>query len=109
MSLRSNRKGKNMDQQFIDKLFIEKDILERKQIIQEYNTTGFLDRNNAISKIIDLRERDGQVALIYCVSLPREPVLLEQLTNKGLIDELEKQITVLEAELLNINNHPFRR
>ena len=90
-----------MNEQFIDKLSIEKDIIERRQIIQEYQRTRFLDRNNVISKIIELREKDDQFALVTCAMISPNPVLLEQLTDKGLIEELQTQIRILEAKLLS--------
>ena len=46
-----------------DKLSLTKDIIERENIVYQFQTTGFLDRNDAIEKITALQITDAELAL----------------------------------------------
>ena len=46
-----------------DKLSLAKDIAEREKIVYQFQTSGFLDRNNAIEKITSLQITDAELAL----------------------------------------------
>ncbi len=76
-----------------------KDIEERKHIISTYRTTGFLDRNDAIDKIMKLRVNDLEVAQITTVNLTQFCIPFDQATNDQIIDELIMQMNILKAKL----------
>lgn len=44
-----------------DKLSVAKDIAERQSIIHKFETTGFLDRNEAINKVTSLQITDAEL------------------------------------------------
>lgn len=46
-----------------DKMSITKDIVERENIIRQFHTTGFFDRNEAIEKILSLQYTDADMAI----------------------------------------------
>ena len=46
-----------------DRLSITKDIVERQNIIRQFQITGFLDRNDAIKKIESIQVTDAELAL----------------------------------------------
>ena len=46
-----------------DKISITKDITERENTIRQFQTTGFLDRNEAIKKITSLQLTDADMAI----------------------------------------------
>ena len=46
-----------------DRLPITKDIVERQNIIRQFQITGFLDRNNAIKKIESIQVTDAELTL----------------------------------------------
>lgn len=45
-----------------DKLSLAKDIAERENIVNQFQTTGFLDRNDAIEKIKSIQLTDVELA-----------------------------------------------
>ena len=45
-----------------DKLSITRDIIEREQIVRQFQTTGFLDRDDAIKKITSIQLTDDELA-----------------------------------------------
>lgn len=47
-----------------DRLSLEKDIIERDRIIEQYKLFGYLDRADAIDKIKELRATDLEVATV---------------------------------------------
>ena len=81
-----------------------KDLEERKQIIQRYQRTGYLDRANAIRKIQELRMTDADVAAATVASLAVSSTPFEQVSDQGIVAELQMQANVLTAELLK-NTH----
>ena len=82
-----------------DKASILKDISEREQIIRDYQLTGHLDRNKAIEKIQELRLTDADVAMATTVRLAISATPFEQITDQGIIAELQVQVGILVAKL----------
>lgn len=83
----------------LDKQKLQQDIDERNAIIAQYYETGYLDRNNTIQKIRELRLTNEKVAKITIPTVPVNAVPLACLTNVRLIDELNMQISILKAEI----------
>ena len=83
-----------------DKASIQKDIDDRMQIINHYRTTGQLDRIKAIEKIQELRIKDKAVASVTTARLVVSSIPASQASDQAVIDELQLQIGVLTAELL---------
>lgn len=50
----------NSTKRNFDKLSVTKDIAERQNIIHKFETTGFLDRNEAINKVTSLQITDAE-------------------------------------------------
>lgn len=50
-----------------DKLSLTKDIIEREKIVYQFQTTGFLDRNDAIEKINSIQITDIELATATAV------------------------------------------
>lgn len=79
------------------------DISIREQIIQNYHQTGYLDRDEVIKKILELRCSDAQVAEITAIqqlSTGFHP--FSQATDQEIIYELQMQISILSKELNDI-------
>lgn len=53
----------NLIKKEYDKLSIKKDIVERQNIIRQFQITGFLDRNDAIKRIESIQGTDAELAL----------------------------------------------
>ena len=51
----------NSTKRNFDKLSVTKDIAERQNIIHKFETTGFLDRNEAINKVTSLQITDAEL------------------------------------------------
>lgn len=81
------RGGYRMDsiKQTCDNSTLMKDLTERQQIIQLFNCTGYIDRDNAIKKIKELRVTDVDVAAITSAKLVTNSILFDNATNEGLI------------------------
>lgn len=79
---------------------IEKDINERNEIINTYFSTGYLDRDTAISKIVKLRDTDEKVAAVTNVKLAQYSVPFSEVPNENIVAELKMQVDILTAELL---------
>ena len=77
-----------------------KDILDRRQIIQHYRLTGFLDRDNAIKKITELRLTDNEVAKVTTAALAVKSIPFSLASDQDIIGELQIQIDILTAKLL---------
>jgi hypothetical protein len=75
-----------------------KDILERKQIIDNYHLTGYLDRDQAIKKIVELRQTDAEVAAVTSARLVVSSMPFSSVSNQGIIAELQMQIDILSAK-----------
>lgn len=65
-----------------------------------YQTTGQIDRLKAIEKIQELRIIDKEVAAVTTARLVLSSIPASQASDQVIIDELQLQIVVLTAELL---------
>ena len=92
------------NKQTYDNATMMKDLTERKQIIQSFYSTGYIDRDNAIKKIKELRVTDADVAAITSAKLVTNSVPFENATNEGLIAELQMQVDILAAKVIVENN-----
>ena len=86
----------------IDQLKSEKDISDRQQIIQKYQLTGYLDRDNAIEMIKELRIADNLVLMEASIRVATNPVPLEQASDQVIVAELQAQINILTTKLLRL-------
>ena len=77
---------------------IRKDIQERQQIINEYKMTRRLDRDKAISKIMELRTTNMEVLTVTLANQTSIP--LSNAPNEMLLNDLQMQINMLNTELL---------
>lgn len=75
------------------------DISERERIISTYRTTGYLDRNQAIEKIKELRMTDKEVATVTAAQLAVNSIPFEAASDEKIIGELQMQIDILKAKL----------
>ena len=89
----------NNEKEIYDKASIIKDISERKEIIDKYNLTGFLDRQSAIDKIRKLRMTDEHVAATTAARLVVSSVPFDQASNESIIAELQMQLDVLIVKI----------
>jgi hypothetical protein len=88
------------NQKAYDKSSALKEISEREQIIRNYRLTGFLDRDNAVKKILELRQSDKKVAVVTAAKLVSGAVPFSEASNQVIISELQMQIDILLANLL---------
>ncbi len=86
-----------------DKLSITKDIIERENIIRRFQTTGFLDRNEAIEKIMSLQFTDADMAFATVAKQTQcGSVNLYQADNNLIIGNIQFQIEILNAKLAKL-------
>ena len=86
-----------------DKLSIAKDIIERENIIRQFQTTGFLDRNEAIEKMKALQLTDADMALATVAKQTQcGSVNLYQADNNLIITNMQFQIDFLKAKLAKL-------
>ena len=83
-----------------DKATLLKDIEERKRIIHEYQLTGRLDREKAIEKIKELRLTDEDVAKVTTTRLAVSSTPFSQASDNGIVAELQMQVDILSAKVL---------
>lgn len=83
-----------------DKTSMLKDIKERRQIIEKYQMTGILDREDAIQKIQLLRLTNNEVAVATATRLAVSSTPFSQTSDQGIIAELQMQVKILTAKLL---------
>ena len=83
-----------------DKASLIKDIDERNSIILNYERSGFLDRDNAIKKIMELRTSDEDVAIATALNTSKNSIPLIQSTNNQLVRDLAMQRDILQAKLI---------
>lgn len=74
-------------------------IKERKDIIDKYYQTGYLDRDEAVKKIKELRITDENVGKITTIKLAQSSIPFEYATNESIVAELEMQTNILITEL----------
>lgn len=82
-----------------DRLSLEKDIIERDRIIEQYKLFGYLDRADAIDKIKELRATDLEVATVTAAKLAKGSIPFEQCPNDQIISELILQRNILKTKL----------
>lgn len=83
-----------------DKLSITRDIIEREKIVRQFQTTGFLDRDDAINKITSLQFTDTELAKATVVQQVKNGrVDLYQVDNHTIITNMQFQIDFLKAKL----------
>lgn len=86
-----------------DKMSITNDIIERENIIRQFQTTGFLDRNKAIKKITLLQLTDADMAFATVAKQTQcGSVDLYQADNNLIIANIQFQIEILNAKLANL-------
>lgn len=86
-----------------DKMSITKDIIERENIVHLFETTGFLDRNEAINKITSLQFTDEELVKATAVQQVKNgSVDLYQVDNYTIVTNIQFQIDFLKAKLAKI-------
>lgn len=85
----------------IDKINTVQDINDRKEIINRFRLTGYIDRNDAINKIVSLRSKDSDILAVATAEQISGSVPLSDAPNEALINELQKQIDLLALKLGN--------
>lgn len=83
-----------------DKISLSKDISEINNIIQVFQETGYLDRDNAIDKIKKLRNNDEDIAIVTAAKLLSYSIPFEQTSNTQIVSELIMQRDILQAKLV---------
>ena len=86
-----------------DKASLIKEIHERDIIICNYQKCGFLDRDDAIRKIQELRKGDKDIATATVVNLSVSSTPFSQSTNDQIVRELAMQRNILQAKLIKKN------
>lgn len=81
---------------------IIKDIIDRKKIVFDYRMYGILDRDRAINKIKELRNKDKEVEKITTVNLAISSIPFSMSSDDQIVAELDMQKTILEAELFRL-------
>ena len=86
-----------------DKMSIIKDIVERENIIRQFQSTRILDRNKAIEKITSLQLTDADMAFATVAKQTQcGRVDLYQVDNYTIITNIKFQIDFLKAKLVKI-------
>jgi len=94
-----------MDNRFketYDRASMLKDISDREQMINNFRRTGYLDRDKAIQKIQELRLSDTDVAAATTARLSISSTPFSQVSDQGIIAELQMQLEILSAKTLKI-------
>ncbi len=94
-----------MDNRFketYDRASMLKDISDREQMINNFRRTGYLDRDKAIQKIQELRLSDTDVAAATTERLAISSTPFSQVSDQGIIAELQMQLEILSAKTLKI-------
>ena len=86
-----------------DKLSLTKDIVERENIVYQFQTTGFLDRNDAINKITALQITDIELAVATKAKQAASGSgNLYQVDDNLIITNIQFQIDFLKAKLAKL-------
>ena len=86
-----------------DKLSLTKDIIEREKIVYQFQTTGFLDRNDAIEKIKLIQLTDVELATATVAKQVQfGSIDLYQADNELIITNMQFQINFLKAKLAKL-------
>lgn len=86
-----------------DRASMLKDISERKQLIDEYRSTGYLNRETAIRKIQELRLTDSDVSAATSIRLATSRTPFAQATDEAIAAELQMQIDILSMKMTKLN------
>lgn len=81
---------------------IIKDIVDRKKIIFDYRMYGILDRDSAINKIKELRNKDKEVKKITTLNLAISSIPFSMSSDDQIVAELDMQKTILETKLFRL-------
>lgn len=81
---------------------IIKDIVDRKKIIFDYRMYGILDRDSAINKIKELRNKDKEVEKITTLNLAISSIPFSMSSDDQIVAELDMQKTILETKLFRL-------
>lgn len=81
---------------------IIKDIIDRKKIVFDYKMYGILDRDSAINKIKELRNKDKEVEKITTVNLAISSIPFSMSSDDQIVAELDMQKAILEAKLFRL-------
>ena len=85
----------------MDIISIQNSIAERDRIIYEFNRSGFLNRDDAIRKIIELRGTDQEVLAVTTGNMViGGSTPFSECSDAQLVDELEMQADILRAKLI---------
>ena len=86
-----------------DKASLAKDIIERESIIQRFQMTGYLDRDDAIKKIETKIFMDADLTLATAAKQAQSgSVNLRQADNNLIITNLQFQVDFLKAKLAKL-------
>lgn len=86
-----------------DKLSLTKDIIERENIVYQFQATGFLDRTDAIEKIKSIQFTDIELATAtVATQVQFGSIDLYQADNKLIITNILFQIDFLKAKLAKL-------
>lgn len=85
-----------------DAVSLARDIKERKEIIDTFCRYGYLDRDNAIKKLLELRGKDSEVMTITSAKLVVSSIPFEQASNHDIVAELEMQMGILSGKLADM-------
>ena len=82
---------------------LTKDIIEREKIVYQFQTTGFLDRNDAIEKINSIQITDIELATATAVKQVQfGSIDLYQADDNLIIANMQFQIDFLKAKLAKL-------
>ena len=82
---------------------VEKDISEREKIIRDFTNYGYLDRNDAINKIISLQMTDFEMTLATrAKQIESGTANLYLADEKLIIDNIQFQLDFLELKLAKL-------
>lgn len=84
-----------------DAVSLARDIKERQDIIDTFNRYGYLDRDNAIRIILELRKSDLEVAVVANAQQINGSIPIVCASDQQLVFELNNQLKILNAKLLN--------
>lgn len=79
---------------------LKSEINEREKIINAYRSSGYLDREKAIEKILQLRQTDEKILTVTSLELAQQSIPFSQASNESIISELQMQLEILHIELL---------
>lgn len=95
-----SEKANATDINILDEESMIKDIAERDAIIRNYQICGFLDRDDAIKKIQELRISDADIMEATAIKLAVSSTPFSQSTNEQIVEELAMQRNILQAKLI---------